>query len=70
MPPEGWLAAMRDACAKLDILFVVDELITGFGRTGRLFACDWERVEPDLNDHRERPHIRLLAHGAVLISRP
>lgn len=39
---------MRDACAKLDILFVVDEVITGFGRTGQLFACDWERVEPDL----------------------
>ncbi|WP_410010520.1 aminotransferase class III-fold pyridoxal phosphate-dependent enzyme [Phyllobacterium zundukense] len=48
VPPEGWLAAMRDACAKLDILFVVDEVITGFGRTGQLFACDWERVEPDI----------------------
>lgn len=38
----------RDACRELDILFVADEVITGFGRTGPLFACEAEGVEPDL----------------------
>ena len=48
VPPVGWLKAMRDACSKLDILFVADEVITGFGRTGPMFACESEGVEPDI----------------------
>jgi len=48
VPPKGWLKAMREATRELDILFVVDEVITGFGRTGPMFACDAEGVEPDL----------------------
>ncbi len=48
VPPKGWLKAMRQACTDLDILLVVDEVITGFGRTGPMFACEDEGVEPDL----------------------
>jgi adenosylmethionine-8-amino-7-oxononanoate aminotransferase len=48
VPPVGWLKAMRDACRELDILFVADEVITGFGRTGPMFACNAEDVAPDL----------------------
>jgi adenosylmethionine-8-amino-7-oxononanoate aminotransferase len=48
VPPVGWLKAMREVTRELDILFVVDEVITGFGRTGPMFACDAEGVEPDL----------------------
>jgi 4-aminobutyrate--pyruvate transaminase len=48
VPPRGWLKAMADAARELDILFVVDEVITGFGRTGLMFACDAEGVQPDL----------------------
>ncbi|HEY9106537.1 MAG TPA: aminotransferase class III-fold pyridoxal phosphate-dependent enzyme [Roseateles sp.] len=48
VPPPGWLKAMADAARELDILFVVDEVITGFGRTGTMFACDAEGVQPDL----------------------
>lgn len=48
VPPVGWLKAMAEAARRLDILFVVDEVITGFGRTGPLFACEAEGVEPDL----------------------
>ena len=48
VPPRGWLKAMADAARELDILFVVDEVITGFGRTGTMFACDAEGVQPDL----------------------
>ena len=47
VPPKGWLKAMREAARELDILFVVDEVITGFGRTGPMFACEAEGVEPD-----------------------
>ncbi|AOR76431.1 aspartate aminotransferase family protein [Novosphingobium resinovorum] len=48
VPPKGWLKAMRDCCTDLGILFVADEVITGFGRTGPLFACEAEGVSPDL----------------------
>lgn len=48
VPPKGWLKAMREACRELDILFLADEVITGFGRTGPMFACEYEGVEPDL----------------------
>lgn len=48
VPPQGWLRAMSDTCRELGILFVVDEVITGFGRTGPLFACEAEAVEPDM----------------------
>lgn len=47
VPPPGWLKAMRQLCRELDILFVADEVITGFGRTGPLFACQEEGVDPD-----------------------
>ncbi len=43
VPPKGWMKAMRDVCRELDILFVADEVITGFGRTGPLFACSKTR---------------------------
>lgn len=48
VPPKGWLKAMRDTAAELDILFVADEVITGFGRTGPMFACEAEGVVPDM----------------------
>jgi adenosylmethionine-8-amino-7-oxononanoate aminotransferase len=48
VPPKGWLKAMREACRDLDILFVADEVITGFGRTGPMFGCEAEGVVPDI----------------------
>ncbi|MCV9941127.1 aminotransferase class III-fold pyridoxal phosphate-dependent enzyme [Boseaceae bacterium BT-24-1] len=48
VPPRGWLKAMRETAAELDILFVADEVITGFGRTGPMFACEAEGVVPDM----------------------
>jgi len=47
VPPMGWMRAMRDLCRELDILFIADEVITGFGRTGPLFACSEDDVVPD-----------------------
>lgn len=48
VPPPGFLRAMRATCDRLGILLIVDEVITGFGRTGPLFACEREGVSPDI----------------------
>jgi putrescine aminotransferase len=48
IPPIGWLRAVRGICDELDVLMIADEVITGFGRTGRWFAVEHEHVVPDL----------------------
>lgn len=48
VPPPGWLAALRKVTRERGILLILDEIYTGFGRTGRWFACEHEGVEPDL----------------------
>ena len=48
IPPEGWLTAVRAICSENRVLMCADEIQTGLGRTGKLFACDHEAVEPDL----------------------
>ena len=48
VPPEGWLASVAELCRRHSTLLVVDEVFTGFGRTGRWFAVEHEGVEPDL----------------------
>jgi adenosylmethionine-8-amino-7-oxononanoate aminotransferase len=68
VPPRGWLKAMRDACTRLDILFVADEVITGFGRTGPLFACQDEDVEPDLMTVAKGLTAGYAPMGAVLMA--
>ncbi|MFT4069048.1 aspartate aminotransferase family protein [Paraburkholderia sp.] len=68
VPPKGWLKAMRDACERLDILFVADEVITAFGRTGPMFACETEEVEPDLMTIAKGLTAGYAPMGAVLMS--
>jgi lysine--8-amino-7-oxononanoate aminotransferase len=46
--PEGFLSGVRELCTKYDVLMIVDEVATGFGRTGKMFACEYEGVQPDL----------------------
>ncbi|HEX3176714.1 MAG TPA: aspartate aminotransferase family protein [Methylomirabilota bacterium] len=48
MPPIGWLRAVRAVCDELDVLMIADEVITGFGRTGRWFGVEHDDVVPDL----------------------
>ncbi|HSW16758.1 MAG TPA: aminotransferase class III-fold pyridoxal phosphate-dependent enzyme, partial [Ramlibacter sp.] len=68
VPPVGWLKAMREACRELDILFVADEVITGFGRTGPMFACDAEGVSPDLMTVAKGLTSGYAPMGALLMS--
>ena len=48
VPPPGFLAALRRACSAANALLILDEVFTGFGRTGDWFACEQESVCPDL----------------------
>lgn len=48
IPPQGFLKAAYDVCKEHNVLFIADEIQTGLGRTGKLFACDWEDVVPDM----------------------
>jgi len=47
-PPEGYLAAVREICRQHDVLFIADEVITGFGRTGAWFASERFALDPDM----------------------
>ncbi|MCO4892711.1 aspartate aminotransferase family protein [Cupriavidus sp. WGtm5] len=68
VPPRGWLKAMRDAARELDILFVVDEVITGFGRTGPMFACEAEEVVPDIMTLAKGLTAGYVPMGATVVS--
>ena len=46
--PPGYLRRVRELCDRHDVLLICDEVATGFGRTGTMFACEQERVSPDL----------------------
>jgi ornithine--oxo-acid transaminase len=48
MPSKGYLKKVSDICKKNNVLFIADEIQTGLGRTGRLFACEHEGIRPDI----------------------
>ena len=48
VPPDGWLAGLKQLCQKYEILLICDEVMSGFGRTGAWFAVDHEGVTPDI----------------------
>ncbi|WP_206475833.1 ornithine--oxo-acid transaminase [Microbacterium sp. KRD172] len=48
IPPEGYLARVREICTEKNVLFIADEIQAGLGRVGETFACDREGVVPDL----------------------
>lgn len=46
--PDGYLARLKKICEENEVLFIADEITCGFGRTGKWWACDWEKVTPDI----------------------
>jgi ornithine--oxo-acid transaminase len=48
IPPEGYLKEVSQICKSNNVLMLADEIQTGLGRTGKMFACDWEDVTPDI----------------------
>lgn len=48
IPPAGYLKSVRDLCSKHNILMIADEIQTGIARTGKMLACDWENIRPDV----------------------
>ncbi|XP_010245148.1 PREDICTED: ornithine aminotransferase, mitochondrial, partial [Nelumbo nucifera] len=48
LPPDGYLKDVRDLCTKYNVLMIADEIQTGIARTGRMLACDWENIRPDV----------------------
>jgi ornithine--oxo-acid transaminase len=48
IPPTGFLSEAAKVCKSENVLMLADEIQTGLGRTGKMFACDWDNVEPDM----------------------
>ncbi len=48
VPPEGYLRAVREICDRHNVLLIADEIQSGLGRAGKLFAYEWEGIKPDL----------------------
>ena len=68
VPPKDWMKAMRARCQSYGILFVADEVITGFGRTGPLFACSDDEIVPDLMTVAKGLTSGYVPMGAVFLS--
>jgi putrescine---pyruvate transaminase len=65
-PPEGYLAAVRDICRRHGVLFVADEVITGYGRVGTWFASERFDLDPDLITSAKGLSSGYLPIGAVI----
>lgn len=48
IPPEGFLKEARELCKEKNVLFIADEIQAGLARSGKMFACEWEGVSPDM----------------------
>ncbi|MFS0576564.1 ornithine--oxo-acid transaminase [Sporosarcina sp. 179-K 3D1 HS] len=48
IPPKGFMKEARELCKKHNVLFIADEIQAGLCRTGKMFACEWEEIEPDM----------------------
>jgi len=67
IPPEGYLKGVREICDKNGIIMILDEVMAGFGRTGKMFACEHWGVVPDLMTIAKGLTSAYLPLGAVLI---
>ncbi len=68
VPPVGYLRDLREVCDRYGVLLVVDEIITGMGRTGKLFATEWDGIVPDFITLSKALSSGYVPIGAALIS--
>ena len=68
VPPAGYFQKVQAVLKKYDILFIADEVICGFGRTGNMFGCDTYDIKPDLMTIAKQLSSAYLPIGAVMIS--
>jgi len=69
-PPPGYLAGVRDICDRHGIMLILDEVMAGFGRTGRWFAFDHYDVRPDLITFAKGVNSGYVPLGGVVIDGP
>jgi putrescine aminotransferase len=69
VPPDGYLRALRELCRRHEILFVADEVITGFGRLGAWFASELWSLDPDLMTLAKGITSGYVPLGATMVSR-
>jgi adenosylmethionine-8-amino-7-oxononanoate aminotransferase len=67
VPPPSYLRELREICDRHGVLLVVDEIITGFGRTGRLFCCEYSDVVPDVMTVSKALSSGYMPIGAAII---
>ncbi|WP_394553440.1 aspartate aminotransferase family protein [Agromyces sp. MMS24-JH15] len=70
VPPPGYLAGVRELCDRHGILLILDEVMAGFGRTGRWFAFDGYDVRPDLITFAKGVNSGYVPVGGVIIDAP
>lgn len=68
VPPPGYLRRLREICDRHDLLLIVDEVITGFGRTGTWFACEHEGVVADMITFAKGVSSGYMPLGGVILS--
>ena len=68
VPPDGYLQAVREVCNRYGILLILDEVMAGFGRTGKWFACDHWDVVPDILTVAKGINSGYVPLGAMVIS--
>jgi taurine--2-oxoglutarate transaminase len=69
-PPDGYLQAIREVCDRYGILLICDEVMAGFGRTGRWFACENWDVVPDILCVAKGINSGYVPLGAMIVSEP
>ena len=70
VPPDGYLRGVAELCKQNDVLFIADEIQTGLGRTGKLFASEYEGVRPDITVIGKALSGGMLPVSAVLADEP
>src|SRR5438067_4961585 len=70
VPPDGYLQSIREVCDRHGILLIADEVMAGFGRTGKWFACDNWDVVPDILTVAKGINSGYVPLGAMVVSQP